>query len=340
MATMKQIAQLAGVSRGTVDRVLNKRGVVKKETADKIREIAQLLNYVPNKAARSLATHKTNPNFGFILADRNNPFYEQIRKGIEKKAAELTEYGITVDIEYGAFSNPSIQDKLLLGMASRGITGIGLCGFGAPSTARIIRELREKGIYVVTSNTDIPDSGRLAFVGFDYEKAGRVAAQLVSLIKKGPANVAVLFGSRSDVSHSEWMRGFRSYISEHAVNIHVKYVEANSDDDFKSFAIVTDIIGKDPSINILLLASAGIYGACRAVEILPVAQRPCTICYDCVPSTQDMMRKGIISATICQQLEYQGAKPLDILFNALCLASLPEEERFLSEISIKISECL
>ena len=50
MATMKEIAQLAGVSRGTVDRVLNHRGAVNEDTRKKVLEIAELLKYQPNKA--------------------------------------------------------------------------------------------------------------------------------------------------------------------------------------------------------------------------------------------------------------------------------------------------
>ena len=50
MATIKEIAALAGVSRGTVDRVLNDRGAVNPETAEKIRKIAKELDYKPNRA--------------------------------------------------------------------------------------------------------------------------------------------------------------------------------------------------------------------------------------------------------------------------------------------------
>ena len=50
MATMKEIADLSGVSRGTVDRVLNGRGSVRPETAKRVMEIAEQLNYQPNKA--------------------------------------------------------------------------------------------------------------------------------------------------------------------------------------------------------------------------------------------------------------------------------------------------
>ena len=52
MATMKQIAQIAGVSRGTVDRVLNNRGAVNPDTAKRVWEIARSLQYTPNRFKR------------------------------------------------------------------------------------------------------------------------------------------------------------------------------------------------------------------------------------------------------------------------------------------------
>ena len=60
MATIKQIAEMAGVSRGTVDRVLNNRGSVNANTAARVREIAEKLNYKPNKAGLMLAAQKKN----------------------------------------------------------------------------------------------------------------------------------------------------------------------------------------------------------------------------------------------------------------------------------------
>ena len=53
MATIKEIAALAGVSRGTVDRVLNDRGAVNPETAEKIRKIAKELMAIANTSAES-----------------------------------------------------------------------------------------------------------------------------------------------------------------------------------------------------------------------------------------------------------------------------------------------
>lgn len=58
MTTIKDIADLAGVSRGTVDRVLNNRGAVHPKTAEKIMEIVRALDYRPNKAGLALAAQK------------------------------------------------------------------------------------------------------------------------------------------------------------------------------------------------------------------------------------------------------------------------------------------
>ena len=64
------------------------------------------------------------------------------------------------------------------------------------------------------------------------------------------------------------------------------------------------------------------------------------ICYDCLPNTCDMIRNGVIHAAIDQQPRYQGSKPLDILFNAVALNTLPAKEFYFSNIEIRIAENL
>ena len=89
VATIKEIATLAGVSRGTVDRVLNHRGSVNPQTEQKILDIIQALDYKPNKAGIVLAAQKKNLKLGVILFGLGNPFYDDVLSGIREKAAEL-----------------------------------------------------------------------------------------------------------------------------------------------------------------------------------------------------------------------------------------------------------
>ena len=85
MATIKQVAQYAGVSVATVSRALNKSGYVKKETQDKIDKAIQDLNYSPNETARTLYKRKSKM-IGLLLPDISNPFFTVVARGVEAEA--------------------------------------------------------------------------------------------------------------------------------------------------------------------------------------------------------------------------------------------------------------
>jgi LacI family transcriptional regulator len=84
MATIKEIAKLAGVGVGTVSRVLNGGRNVSQETLEKVLEITQQLNYKPNKIARSLVKrHYFQPVIGVVVTTAIHPFFYEILKGID-----------------------------------------------------------------------------------------------------------------------------------------------------------------------------------------------------------------------------------------------------------------
>ncbi|PPA87295.1 transcriptional regulator [Brevibacillus laterosporus] len=88
MATIRDVAKLAGVSVATVSRVLNKTGYVNVETGRKVEKAIQQLQYEPNSVARGLAGKRTS-TIAFILPDITNPFFSEMARGVEDKAREL-----------------------------------------------------------------------------------------------------------------------------------------------------------------------------------------------------------------------------------------------------------
>ena len=95
MVTMKKIAELCNVSRGTVDRVLHGRGRVSEETAANIRRVAKELGYEPNPAAKALSARKTQPKVSVILPSEGNPFFDEVIRGIEEAEESYKIYGFT-----------------------------------------------------------------------------------------------------------------------------------------------------------------------------------------------------------------------------------------------------
>ena len=79
--TIKEIAQLCGVSRGTVDRVLNHRGKVKPETEALILRTIHRMGYTKNIAGKALTVRKNAPVFGALVSSEGNPFFDDVIAG-------------------------------------------------------------------------------------------------------------------------------------------------------------------------------------------------------------------------------------------------------------------
>lgn len=145
MTTLKEIADLAGVSRGTVDRVLNHRGSVNPKTAEKVMNIVQALDYQPNRAGTALAAQKKKYKIGVILFGRSNPFFDDVMYGVQAKADELKGYGITTitrRVDFDADAQLAAIDEL----AAEGINGLVLAPYNDLTLRGRINELSENHI--------------------------------------------------------------------------------------------------------------------------------------------------------------------------------------------------
>lgn len=338
MATIKEIATLAGVSRGTVDRVLNHRGSVNPQTEEKIWEIAQALDYKPNKAGIVLAAQKRKLKIGVVLLGLNNPFYDDVLRGIAEKAVELESYNCTVLIrqtEYSLEEQLSAIDELI----AENINGLALSPYNDKAIRRKIDELYEKNIPVVTLNTDIENSKRLAYVGSNYYRSGQTAAGLMRLMTSGQIYIGIVSGSPDILCHTERIAGFKSILNNYE-NLHISSTIMNQDDDFESYEMTSRLLKEHPEINALYFAAGGVYGGCRAVVASGRQYDIKIFTYDMVETTKKMIEQGLIAATICQQPLLQGSKPLDILFENLTTGESPQSEYNYVDVDIRIRENL
>lgn len=320
---MKEIAMMAGVSRGTVDRVLNNRGVVNESTANKIKAIAESLNYTPNIAAKGLSLQKKELRLGYIfLNDEDHPLFKAVRVGAEKKAKILAQYGVTVIFKYGGVSlSAQNQLEIINEMMLENIHGLAIVPFNDPLVADRLREISESGIPVVTVNTDLENSGRIMYVGSDYEKGGRTAGGLMRLMTDSCANIGILLGSKHVLCHTTRADAFTKSVTAHNSNVKIVATIENNDDDFESYDLTKELLTKHPEINALFITSYGILGACKAVEVLNRTKNFKIICFDAVPSTRNLIERNLVTASITQRPVDQGSIPLQVLFDYLALGN-------------------
>ncbi len=105
--TIQQIADRAGVSRGTVDRALNNRGRINKEVAERIQEIARDMGYVPRarKKSEKIKKHK----IGIVTQLAKASFMIEINRGILQAKRELENWGVELLIRESISVNEEEQ---------------------------------------------------------------------------------------------------------------------------------------------------------------------------------------------------------------------------------------
>ena len=107
---------MAGVSEGTVDRVLHKRGKVSKTAADRVLKVLDKINYRPNLIAKTLGKNK-DYRIAAIIPDPNlDPYWKQSFEGIKSGEKQLAQYGIHLTLEfyfYDLHKKESFQDVTL-----------------------------------------------------------------------------------------------------------------------------------------------------------------------------------------------------------------------------------
>lgn len=211
--TIKDIARLAGVSTATVSMVLNhKASHISEGTRERIWKIANENNYVPNLLARSLVTRKTK-TLGLVMPDITNPFFPEISRGAEDKAAEA-EYSI---ILCNTDDNPRKEEKYVRMMLEKMVDGIIFTD--SANRKPIMAEIRAKNIPVVMMGREGGPDDRHGRVFVDNYKGALDATQ--HLIERGYRKIAMISGNTMYNTAQERLEGYRKALH----NAGLPYVE-------------------------------------------------------------------------------------------------------------------
>ena len=337
MITQSQIAKMAGVSRATVERVINNRGDVSEDTRKLVLEIIKKTDYRPNRAGKTLAIQQKNLKIGCIIIHADNPFYQELNKGIIDKAAEFKSYGIQVIIEQVEFDVQKQLEKIDE-LISQQINALVIQPIAEPALARKLNEIERLNIPIVTVNTDLPDfTSSFCYVGNDFYLCGKTAANFLNIATQGHCNIGVITGFSKAKSHADRIEGFRDYIQNFS-GMNIVAVAENRDDEMESYYITKTMLLEHPEIDSVFLVAGGVHGAGTAIKKTSQETHRSfkVISFDDVPTTRDLVRDGTILATICQQPVRQGRLAMSVLFDYLIDGIVPENKKIFTDIQIKL----
>lgn len=208
--TIKDIANLTGVSVTTVSNVINGNShKTSEKTIKKINKVIKELNYIPNYSARSLV-NKQSKLIGVIIPQTEeenqvileNPFYSELVSGIEAKLREAGYYmiltGIDCDKSYlDVFTNWNLDGAIILGIYKE----------------QFYRELKKIDVPILLVDSYIDDNDHYHKIGIDDEYGGYLATKY--LIDAGHRAIALVTGSiRKDGVEEKRFMGYKRAIEE------------------------------------------------------------------------------------------------------------------------------
>ena len=324
--TIKQIAELAEVSRGTVDKVLNGRPGVKTETKERILKIAKELNYKPNYLGKALVMSKEKTKIGVILTPEYNPFVHEIIQGINNARAEFELFGIEIAIKMLSTLEPAEQIGILNHFENEKFAGVAVFPLNDEQVVEKINTMSRNGMAVITFNSQIKDIDDICFIGQDHYRGGRTAAGLLSKLLPGGGRVGIIISSHHLSCHQDRLKGFTDKIEEFHTDIEIAEVQENQDRTESAFQITMSYLKKYTDLNGIYITGGGAAGVGKAIDLAEKTGKIKLICHDITPDTVKLIKNGTADFTLGQNPELQGYILIKTMFDFLIKQQKPERK--------------
>ncbi|WP_163517438.1 substrate-binding domain-containing protein [Gelidibacter japonicus] len=313
--TIKDIAQLAGVSKGTIDRVIHNRGNVAKDVEDKVKRLLEDIDYQPNLIARNLKNNRIY-QIGALLPDpKKDAYWEVCSDGIQQALSEFSAFDIRMNtflFDPTDTKSFTAQHKQLLDSAPDIILMVPLFYKEAKN---VLEQYKSLNIQVCTFNNQI-EASTANFIGQDLYQSGRVAAKLMhSIIDKGDMAIIHIDEKYKNAVHmQEKEKGFKSYYEDlngfhdDILKCKIKYTETEDK--------LRDFLKDHPNLTGIFVTNSKAFHVARLLES-ENKNHIKLVGYDLLEENVNFLKNGVIDFLIHQNPRQQAYLGLKFLIEYL-----------------------
>ncbi|MBN2534740.1 MAG: LacI family DNA-binding transcriptional regulator [Spirochaetales bacterium] len=317
--TIKDIAELANVSIGTVDRAIHNRGRVATTTIQKIKKIIDEVGYKPNIFASRLSRAKYF-TFAVLMPrkSQDNKYWESSVQGIDKAERELSHYHVKIRYffydRYSANHLQSVCNKII----KADIDGVLI----APVLYKQILELIDKlpaHIPYVLFNTNLPESAPLSFIGQDSFQSGYVCAKLMKFLVHKPGTIAVILTLPNDLHIRRRAEGFREYFKGKPDFIVKEYELFNFKNSSIASRLMKRIFTGNRDIKGIFVTNVSTHYLAEYIKQNVKNRKVFLIGYDLIDKNVRYLEEGVIDFLISQKPYRQGYEGIYTLYRHVVL---------------------
>ncbi|MCK5067123.1 MAG: LacI family DNA-binding transcriptional regulator [Bacteroidales bacterium] len=329
---IKDIAEIANVSIGTVDRVIHNRGEVSETTRERIRKLLEEHNYKPDINASSLALKKPI-RLAVVMPGvvNEHTFWKLPQSGIRRALEELAHYNISVDTFYFNQFDRNDFIRCKKEFPYNQVQGVLFAPVFHDESVSFLNQCEEVKLPVVLFNSLLDVPSIRSFVGQDAFHSGYVAAKLIYYGMESGRDVAIInMSARTDhythIVNREM--GFRSYFDEHSDRVNQLFtLDLNGADDCKLKDQLLEACSEHDLAG-LFVTNSRVY---KVAEFL--AQQGSMsvrlVGYDLLPQSINYLKRDYIDFLISQKPEEQAFRGLSSLFYLVAFHREPEARQML-----------
>jgi len=216
MVTQKEIAKKLNLSRTTVARALMGNASIKKETKEKVLSLANSLGYKKNLIGSTLASKNAKNIYAFIIRSVNENYSKEIKSGLKFAAKAYEKYNFNVNIVETDISEPDLQirqlNKVIQDKNPDGIIII-------PQRKDKIKSMIDAHAHIKFITLDIPIDHSVFHVGSDYDKSGKITANILGSMLREKEKVLVIDTNSDEISSKQYLAGFVDEIKKYNLNV-------------------------------------------------------------------------------------------------------------------------
>ncbi|MFJ7936111.1 sugar-binding protein [Sporosarcina sp. NPDC096371] len=260
----------------------------------------------------TVAPNEYSYHFALVSEEIDNEYWRLVEKGASRAAAEHDIY-----LEY--VGPPKADNdqllKLLDRMVAVKVDGIITQGVEGQRFADIVLKGVERGIPILTVDTDVKSSVRKAYVGTDNFYAGQLAGKTMIKHTTGEQFVGIVTGRFDAINQQERLAGFKDAIQA-TERIHIVGIHESNITQVGAAQATYNLLKQYPSITALVGLSAldGIGMVEGLQEIAPNKDMFMTA-FDILPETLQLIQNGKIDSTIAQYPEEMGYKAIEVMID-------------------------
>ena len=297
--TTKDLAKAAGVSRATVDRVLNGREGVKQKTVDRVNQAIKDLRFVRNLQAANLAKSQ-NYRFLFALPRSGDQFLEQIVQRIEEAETVFSADHVWCDVHHIDENDPHSISTFLASLTKEDVAGVAIMSPETPQVRDAITRLQERGVAALPfiSNQTMMDAN---WVGIDNRAAGATAALLLGqCVGQRRGSVMVIAESMQSRDSLERRLGFDKEMNESFAHLRALPSLETYGNEERARTIIAASLKANPDIRGIYIMSSEARTPLSIVKELNVDPSIIKIAHERTPFTEKALRAKTLDGVIAQ----------------------------------------